>query len=102
MSEQTTLKVNITKKTKKGWSIHTEVKYPSFTHPANTYSGAGTLGHALWLNLDPNSYVTNTQLISITVNGQDMTPADAYNRIEKELIDGAMSYALPRYKAFLQ
>ena len=99
---ETTLKVEINKNPRKGWSIITEVKYPEFTHPARTSSGAGTLNHALWRTLDPRGYVDDIKLIGLTVNGKEMAPADAFKRIEKDLTESVMSYAIPRYKAFLQ
>jgi hypothetical protein len=98
---ETTLKVNINK-SQRGWSVLTEVQYPEFTHPARTSKGANTLNHALWQTLDPRSYVDNIKLIELTVNGKEMTPAVAFKRIEKDLTDSSMDYAIPRYKAFLQ
>lgn len=100
--ENTTVIVNVTKKQgRAGWSIETIVKYPTFTHPALTYSGASSLKHALWANLDPNKYVHDAELLSVNVNGSPLKFETAYSHIERALENGVLHYTLPRYRKFL-
>lgn len=96
-----TVKVEITKKQGKGWSIHTEVKYPEFTHPAHTSSGGTSLAHALWSTLDIGERIKDIELLSLTVNGEPMSYATAYALIEKQLAGGCLDYTLPKYRKFL-
>jgi len=95
-----TVRAEITKNRKRGWSCWTYVQYPDWPHEAVTGSGRETLASTLWhLVLDCMDW--GAVLGIVQVKGKLMPNTEIYQRVHQALDGGSLSYKLPSIREYL-
>jgi len=95
-----TVRAEITKNRKRGWSCWTYVQYPDWPNEAVTGDGDVTLGSTLW-HLVLTCMDWESALTTVHVKDKLMPKSEIYQRVHQSLAGGAMSYKLPAIREYL-
>jgi len=95
-----TVRAEITKSCKRGWSCTTHTKYPDWSNETVTVEGRETLASVLW-HLVLTCLDWRATLATVQVKGKPMPRAEIYQRIHKALAGSCLSYRLPAIREYL-
>ena len=95
-----TVRAEITKNQRRGWSCTTYTKYPDWVNEAVTVEGRETLASVLW-HLVLTCMDWRATLTTVQTKGNLMPRAEIYQRIHKALAGRCLSYRLPAIREYL-
>ena len=95
-----TVRAEITKNRRRGWSCTTYTKYPGWANEAVTVEGQETLASVLW-HLALTCMDWEATLTTVLVKGKPMPRAEIYQRVYEALAGGCLSYRLPAIREYL-
>ena len=96
-----TVRAEITKNPRRGWSCTTHTKYPDWANEAVTIEGQETLASVLW-HLVLTCIDWKATLTTVLVKGKSMPRDEIYWRTHKALAGSGLSYRLPAIREYLE